>query len=57
MNIIHITNKYGHKQAIDTDNGNNECCSECGRCYINFGNGTSCETCQTDALDHCEQIY
>jgi hypothetical protein len=41
------TNSYGHPQyVIDGD----DVCAECQCCHINFGQGTICHVCESNAL-------
>ena len=51
----YILNSYGNRQAVDEDNVG--ICPDCNRIHTNFGQGVSCETCQDEELEYCEQMY
>ena len=49
------TNKHGHLQMCDEDGV--EICSQCGCCYVNFGEGTMCGECRYAFDIECEHDY
>lgn len=58
--LILVTNSRGHHQYVNWNdiNDGKEVCPECGRHYVNIGNGVLCDSCfyneQTDILEQTD---